>query len=83
MRTAAFFAFFMAMFAMLCTFATADASLEKRAPVHVATTGDAFSASVDLLLKAHEKIVVEAYEKICADLDFNAAIETNLKIKTT
>ncbi|KAI1320790.1 hypothetical protein EDD11_009747 [Mortierella claussenii] len=70
----------MAMFAMLCSFASAEAietGLEKRTLL----PGAAFDATVDLLVKEHSQIVVKAFADVCTDADVASAISTDLRVQ--
>ncbi|KAG0222694.1 hypothetical protein B0O80DRAFT_451654 [Mortierella sp. GBAus27b] len=83
MRTTTFFAFFLAMFAMVCSYVSAEAALEKRAPVSVATTKSesAFDATVSLLVKTHAEITAKAFVDVCTDAEIEAALATDLSVK--
>ncbi|KAG0057131.1 hypothetical protein BGZ83_001565 [Gryganskiella cystojenkinii] len=83
MRTPTLFAFFMAMFAMLCSLVAAESiqALEVRADTPVA--GAAFEATLDLLVKEHADIVVKAYADVCTDANLQTDISTNLRIQIT
>ncbi|KAF9351326.1 hypothetical protein BGX26_010648 [Mortierella sp. AD094] len=70
MRTAVF-AFFLAMFAMLCSSVVASQELEKRAPKPSPTA--AFDATVDYLVKEQSAIVVKAFADACTNTDINNA----------
>ncbi|KAF9924889.1 hypothetical protein FBU30_005232 [Linnemannia zychae] len=78
MRTFAIFAFFMAMFAMLCSTVAAETSLEPRATKPV---GAAFDATLDLLVKEHSDIVLKAYADVCTDANISSAVSTNLRVQ--
>jgi hypothetical protein len=80
MRTFAFLAFFMAMFAMLCGSVSAETGLEPRA---VKPVGAAFEATLDLLVKEHSDIVLKAYADVCTDANISAAVSTNLRVQIT
>ncbi|KAF9093665.1 hypothetical protein BGX23_003058 [Mortierella sp. AD031] len=82
MRTFAFLAFFMAMFAMLCSSVSAETAtgLEPRG---VKPVGAAFEATLDLLVKAHSDIVFKAYADVCTDANLATDVSTNLNIKLT
>ncbi|KAG0265600.1 hypothetical protein BG011_004391 [Mortierella polycephala] len=82
MKTATFFAFFLAMFAMFCSASavvasSAETALEKRAPKAQA----AFDATIDLLVKQHSQIVVKAFADVCTDADVSSAIKTDLRVQ--
>ncbi|KAG0269254.1 hypothetical protein DFQ27_004316 [Actinomortierella ambigua] len=79
MKVFAVFAFFMAMFAMLCNSVSAQemVALERRAPKA------GFDASVDLVLKAHADIVAKVFAEVCQDADVSAAIKTNLRLQVS
>ncbi|KAF9897332.1 hypothetical protein BX616_005776 [Lobosporangium transversale] len=79
MRTTTFFAYMMAMLAMLCSMAVAstEISLEKRAPPSTA----AFDATVDLLVKEQAHIVVKAFADVCTDTDIASAVKTDLRVQ--
>ncbi|KAG0197417.1 hypothetical protein BGX28_009098 [Mortierella sp. GBA30] len=77
MRAAVFFAFFMAMFAMLCSaapVASPETSLEKR-------TIPPFDATVDLLVKSQADLVVKAFAEVCTDADVSAAVKTDINVQ--
>ncbi|KAF9316976.1 hypothetical protein BG003_001358 [Podila horticola] len=80
MKSATFFAFFLAMFAMFFSSSVAaeSSALEKRAPKPV---GAAFDATVDLLVKENAEIVVKAFADVCTDADLNSALKTNLRVQ--
>ncbi|KAG0226249.1 hypothetical protein BGW42_003808 [Actinomortierella wolfii] len=77
MKVFAVFAFFMAMFAMLCNSVSAQemVALERRAPK------SGFDASVDLLVKAHADVVAKAFAEVCQDADITLATKKNLRIQ--
>jgi len=83
MRTPTLFAFFMAMFAMLYSFVTAESiqALEVRAAKPV--VGAAFEATLDLLVKEHSDIVVKAYADVCTDANLSTDISTDLRVQIT
>ncbi|KAG0001713.1 hypothetical protein BGZ80_006522 [Entomortierella chlamydospora] len=78
MRTATFFAFFLAMFALICSAVSAETSLEPRATKDV---GAAFEGTLDLLVKEHSDIVLKAYADVCTDADLSTAISSNLRVQ--
>ncbi|KAF9972994.1 hypothetical protein BGZ73_003793 [Actinomortierella ambigua] len=79
MKVFAIFAFFMAMFAMLCNSVSAQemVALERRAPK------SGLEASVDLLVKAHADVVAKVFAEVCQDADVSAAIKTNLRLQVS
>ncbi|KAF9337294.1 hypothetical protein BG006_005505 [Podila minutissima] len=83
MKSAAFFAFFLAMFAMFFSSSVAaeSSALEKRATKTTQPVGAAFDATVDLLVKEHAEIVVKAFADVCTDADLNSALKTNLRVQ--
>ncbi|KAF8929769.1 hypothetical protein BGZ58_008688 [Dissophora ornata] len=81
MRTATFFAFFLAMFAMLCSAVSAETGLEPRAVK--TTVPNAFDATLDLLVKDHSDIVLKAYADVCTDASLSTAISTDLRVQIT
>jgi len=82
MRTE-FFAFFLAMFAMLCSAVSADSGLEVRAVKTTPAPTAAFDATVALLVSEHASIVAKAYADVCTDADVSSAIKTDLNVKIT
>ena len=82
MRTSTFFAFFLAMFAMLCSVVSAETSLEPRT-VKNTTVGAAFDATLDLLVKDHSSIVLKAYADVCTDANLSTDISTDLSVQIT
>ncbi|KAF9582838.1 hypothetical protein BGW38_010697 [Lunasporangiospora selenospora] len=88
MRTA-IFAFFLAMFAMLCSANAVSipaeaASLEiveKRGVSAKTSTTAGFDATVNLLVKANADIVVKAFADVCTDADLSTAIKSNLRFE--
>ncbi|KAG0035872.1 hypothetical protein BGZ82_005005 [Podila clonocystis] len=83
MKSATFFAFFLAMFAMFFSSSVAaeSSALEKRAPKPTKPVGAAFDATVDLLVKENAEIVVKAFADVCTDADLNSALKTNLRVQ--
>ncbi|KAF8985034.1 hypothetical protein BGZ46_006166 [Entomortierella lignicola] len=78
MRSVTFFAFFMAMFAMLCSAISAETALETRA---VKDSAAAFEGTLDLLVKEHSDIVVKAFADVCTDANLSADISTKLRVQ--
>ncbi|KAF8976271.1 hypothetical protein BGZ46_008406 [Entomortierella lignicola] len=80
----AIFAFFLAMFAMLCTSVSAQKEkCETPAPAVTSTSTAAFDACVDYLVKEQASIVIKAYADTCTDLNINEAISDSLKVQIT
>ncbi|KAF9351327.1 hypothetical protein BGX26_010649 [Mortierella sp. AD094] len=80
MRTAVF-AFFLAMFAMLCSSVVASQELEKRGAKPSPTA--AFDATVDFLVKEQSSIVVKAFADACTDVDVNDAVSSSIRVQVT
>jgi len=78
MRTSVF-AFFIAMFAMLCSTVVASQELEKRGGKAVSE----FDAVVDMLFKFNSHLMAKAFGEVCTDLDIDAAVSSGLKVKVT
>ncbi|KAF9925745.1 hypothetical protein FBU30_004513 [Linnemannia zychae] len=93
--TTAFFALFLAMFAMYCNAAAIgirarsaelEVEVEKSSSFEVEKRGlptAAFDATVDLLVKDHSQIVVKAFAEVCTDADISSAISTNLGVQVS
>ncbi|KAF9995714.1 hypothetical protein BGZ80_007903 [Entomortierella chlamydospora] len=82
MRTAVF-AFFMAMFAMLCSSVVASKAVETCTAPKTSKSTAAFDATVDFLVKEQSSIVVKAFADVCTDADISEAVSSHLNVKIT
>ncbi|KAG0054375.1 hypothetical protein BGZ83_011384 [Gryganskiella cystojenkinii] len=77
------FAFFLAMFAMLCSAVSAESGLEARAIKVTPAPTAAFDATVALLVSEHASLVAKAYADVCTDADISSAIKTGINVQIT
>jgi len=79
MRTITFSTFLLALPAILCSSVIAETG----AQVHVfRRPASAFDATLDLLVREHQDIVVNAYANVLTSSEFKTDIASHLKVTT-